>query len=111
MLLFDANRLTFTVHHVRTTFGQLNQEMRGLMMPLKVGEVSEPYALGNTVEMLLLCEKIDAPLPLPDAEKIKDKIISERADLEAERVLRNLKRDAFIEIKSDRPTATHGSSE
>jgi peptidyl-prolyl cis-trans isomerase SurA len=107
----DTNRLTLAVRHVRTTFGQLNQEMRGLMMPLKVGEVSEPYALGNTVEMLLLCEKIDAPLPLPDAEKIKEKIISERADLEAERVLRNLKRDAFIEIKSDRPTETHGSLE
>jgi peptidyl-prolyl cis-trans isomerase SurA len=107
----DANLLTLAVHHVRTTFGQLNQEMRGLMMPLKVGEVSEPYALGNTVEMLMLCEKIDAPLPLPDAEKIKEKIIAERADLEAERVLRNLKRDAFIEIKSGTSSTGHGNAE
>lgn len=95
---FDG--LDIRVNYVRSTFKQMNDEMRSLVIPMGVGDVSVPYATKSGLELLMLCEKIEAPLPLPDREQVKDKIFAERAELEAERMLRNLKRDAFIEIKS-----------
>lgn len=96
---FDG--LNIRVNYVRSTFKQMNDEMRALVIPMAVGDVSVPYATRNGLELLMLCEKVEAPQPMPDKEEARNRIFAERADLEAERLLRNLKRDAFIEIKTD----------
>lgn len=98
---FDG--LDIRVNYVRSTMKQMNEEMRSLVIPMTVGDVSVPFATKDGLELLMLCEKIEAPLPVPSKEEARDRIFAERAELESERMLRNLKRDAFIEIKtSDR---------
>lgn len=97
---FDG--LDIRVNYVRAQLKQLSEEMRALVIPMGVGDVSVPYATKNGLELLMLCEKIEAPLPMPTKEQAKEKIYAERAELEAERLLRNLKRDAYIEIKGNR---------
>ncbi len=95
---FDG--LDIRVNYVRSTFEAMTNEMRSLVIPMGVGDVSVPYATQKGLELLMLCEKIEAPLPLPNRDQVKEKIFAERAELESSRMLRNLKRDAFIEIKS-----------
>lgn len=98
---FDG--LDIRVDYVRSTLKKMNEEMRSLVIPMAVGDVSVPYATKDGLELLMLCEKIEAPLPVPGKEEARDRIFAERAELESERMLRNLKRDAFIEVKtSDR---------
>jgi peptidyl-prolyl cis-trans isomerase SurA len=92
--------LNIGVDYVRTQFKAMSPEMRNVVVPMSVGEVSLPYATKDGMELLMLCEKIEAPLPLPDRETVREQILRERAGLEAEKMLRNLKRDAFIDIRA-----------
>jgi peptidyl-prolyl cis-trans isomerase SurA len=66
---------------------------------LNVTEVSEPFATKQGIQMLMLCEKIEPASALPDRKQVERKLFAEKIELEAEKHLRNLKRDAFIEIK------------
>lgn len=92
--------LEVAVHYQRIKAQQVPANLQPLILPLKVGEVSQPYVTQKGVELTLLCEKIEAPVPLPDKEKIRQRLFAERAQLEAEKYLRNLKRDAFIDIRN-----------
>lgn len=96
----DFTGMDIKVNYLRTTVGAMSPEMRGLVLPLGVGETTAPYATKDGLELLMLCEKIEAPYMAPDAKDVRDKLMGERAELEAEKLLRNLKRDAFIDIRS-----------
>lgn len=90
------------VRFLRTLVGQLPDELRSLITNLSVGEISQPLMTGDAVRMFMLCERIDPSTGnLPPAAEVRKKLFSEKMDLEAQKHLRNLKRDAFIEIKGE----------
>jgi peptidyl-prolyl cis-trans isomerase SurA len=93
---------TIKVNYVRTTLGAMAPEVRILVERLGVTEVSEPFATKEGVRLLMLCEKIELPTDLPDREKVKQQLFSQKLELEAEKHLRNLRRDAFIDIKDSK---------
>lgn len=87
------------VTYVRTRLGAMSPEIRILVERLGVTEVSEAFATKEGVRMLMLCEKIELPNKLPDREKIEKQLFDQKLELEAEKHLRNLRRDAFVDVK------------
>ncbi len=88
------------VRFVRTQVSALSPELRAIVSRLGVSEISEPIMTPKAVELIMLCEKIEPASPmLADADKVRQKLFAEKLELEAEKRLRDLKRDAFIEIK------------
>lgn len=92
---------TIAVNYVRTTLAAMAPEVRILVERLGVTEVSEPFATKEGVRLLMLCEKIELPSELPDREKVRKQLFDQKLELEAEKHLRNLRRDAFIDIKDE----------
>lgn len=90
---------TIKVNYVRTRLGDMAPALRIIVERLGVTEVSEPFATKEAVRMLMLCEKIELPTELPDRDKIRQQLFGQKLELEAEKHLRNLRRDAFVDIK------------
>jgi peptidyl-prolyl cis-trans isomerase SurA len=95
----DFEGLKIDVVYLRTKLGEISDELLPLVGTLNVTEVSEPFATKQGIQMLMLCEKIEPASALPDRKQVEQKLFAEKIELEAEKHLRNLKRDAFIEIK------------
>lgn len=85
----------------RLTMGQLPPELRAVVGPLGVTEVSAPMLTEDALRLFMVCERIEpAQGNLPPAAEVRRQLFNEKIELEAQKHLRNLKRDAFIEIKS-----------
>jgi len=78
----------------------LPDTMQKVLSSLKVGQPSTPIATGGGLAVLMICERSDEAL---DMEKIRDKIrqklVQGRLNVAAQRKLRDLHRDAFIDIR------------
>lgn len=84
----------------RLSFGTLPTELKPIIAELGVTEVSQPLMSETAVRMFMLCERIDPGMGnLPPAAEVRRQLFNEKIELEAEKHLRNLKRDTFIEIK------------
>ena len=92
--------LPATASFARTKMGALTPQQRSVINHLQVGEVSPPLPAPEFVRLVMLCEKIEpAAGNLPDADAVRQRLFAERIELEAQKHLRNLKRDAFIDVK------------
>ena len=92
--------LPATASFARTKMGALTPQQRSVINHLQVGEVSMPLPAPEFVRLVMLCEKIEpAAGNLPDADAVRQRLFAERIELEAQKHLRNLKRDAFIDVK------------
>lgn len=88
------------VKFARTQVGLLSPEQRSIIAQLEVGGVSEPILTPDALRLVMLCEKIEPSSGyLPDAVEVRQKLFAEKIELEAQKQLRNLRRDAFISIK------------
>ena len=84
----------------RVTYGSLPPELKPIVADLGVTEVSQPLTSPNAVRLFMLCERIDPGMGnLPPAAEVRRQLFNEKIELEAEKHLRNLKRDTFIEVK------------
>jgi peptidyl-prolyl cis-trans isomerase SurA len=89
-----------TASFARTKMGSLSSQQRNILGRLKVGEVSVPMPGREVVHLIMLCEKIEpAAGNLPDPEVVRQRLFAEKIELEAQKHLRNLRRDAYIDIK------------
>ncbi len=85
---------------VRTNVGGLPGELKSLVTHMNVGETSVPMINETAVRLFTLCERIDPALGnVPPAAEVRRALFNEKIELEAQKHMRNLKRDAFIEIK------------
>jgi peptidyl-prolyl cis-trans isomerase SurA len=68
---------------------------------LPIGQVSAPFRTPLGIHLMIICERI-SPRSIPiDRQQIKQSIEQKKLALEAMRQMRNLRRDAYIEIKKD----------
>jgi peptidyl-prolyl cis-trans isomerase SurA len=87
---------------VRLQLANMSPEQRSVVSHLEVGDVSEPLMSPDALRFIVMCEKIEpSGGALPDAEKIRQQLFAEKIELEAEKHLRNLRREAYIDIKGD----------
>lgn len=96
----EAKAAEIDVDFIRSPASQLPDPVKGLVTVLSVGQVSEPFASPEGLHLLMLCEKIELPTSFVDHEKARAMLLQEKLDLEAIKYLRNLRREAFIDIRS-----------
>ncbi len=85
---------------IRAKLAVMSPQQRELLSHMDVGDVSSPLMGADAVRLVMLCEKVEpAAGNLPDAEATRQQLFNEKLELEAQKHLRNLRRDAYIDIK------------
>ncbi len=77
---------------------ELPQSIASAVNGLKVGEPSQLLSLGGVDTILMVCERI-LPNVLPTKDQIRGQIQSERLARNADRLLRDLRRSAVIDVR------------
>lgn len=83
------------------TLGSLPPALQNLIMPLQVGQVTQPFGtIQDGVRVLVICGRDEPKVAnLPSAEQLQEQIEDQRINLRAQRMLRDLRRDALVEYR------------
>jgi peptidyl-prolyl cis-trans isomerase SurA len=102
----DLSSMDFRVTLTRAMSGDLPDKLRDFLMKLKVGQASDPVITPQGIRLFMLCERIDLPAGKvietaggSGDESIRQAIYAEKLELEAQKYMRDLRREAFIEIR------------
>lgn len=95
----DLQDLEFDIKFERANFREVQPQLQNMLAPLRVGDVTEPYATPAGIHLVMLCERVDKPVELPSAELVREKLYRQKLELEAAKLLRNLRREAFVETR------------
>jgi len=79
--------------------GDMSQNLQQALANLQPGETSTPVATQRAALLLTVCSRDDTGGALPTREQIITKIGSERMELLERRYMRDLRREAFIDIR------------
>jgi peptidyl-prolyl cis-trans isomerase SurA len=91
------------VSFAQVRLGAMSPAQRSVVAHLEVGDISEPLMGPDALRLIMVCEKIEPSSgKLPDAEAIRQQLFADKMDLEAQKHLRNLRRDAYIDIKGEK---------
>lgn len=96
----DLDELDFSTSFQRVGFKQLQPQVQNMLANLRVGDVSEPFATPDGIHLVMLCERVEMPPELPPVERVREKLMQDKLELEAAKRLRDLRREAFIEVRS-----------
>jgi peptidyl-prolyl cis-trans isomerase SurA len=78
----------------------LSQGVRHITLDLTVGQVSRPFPVQGGVGLVMLCDRKDAaPQKPPSFEEVRYSIERQHLDILARRYLRDLRRDAYVDIR------------
>jgi peptidyl-prolyl cis-trans isomerase SurA len=87
------------VSHRRAMMSELPQDMQVIVEGLKPGQISAPVQSSEGIRLTMLCDRKEQAASDAEIERIKNQIYQKKIELEAEKYLRNLRRDTFIEIR------------
>jgi peptidyl-prolyl cis-trans isomerase SurA len=74
--------------------------MQRLMLPLQVGQATQPFgSIDETIRVLVICGRDQIDQTAPNYDDIRDRMNEERLNSRAQRYLRDLRRDAVIEFR------------
>jgi peptidyl-prolyl cis-trans isomerase SurA len=79
--------------------GDLPPDLGQAVLNLPVGEVSPPLAGPGGIHLLMVCERRDPEGLAPQREQIAERLEQERTDRLARRYLRDLRKQAFVELR------------
>lgn len=80
-------------------FGQLDQQLRTSLAKAKPGDVLKPVRSQQGIEMIAVCGYQADTGGAPTRDQIENSIFSQRLDMMARRHLRDLRRDAVVDIR------------
>lgn len=95
----NLDNLQFDVNFQRAAFRQLQPQLQQMLASLRVGDVSAPYATPEGIHLIQLCERVEMPKQLPPAEQVREKIFRDKIEMEATKRMRDLRREALVEIR------------
>jgi peptidyl-prolyl cis-trans isomerase SurA len=78
---------------------EMDPVLRERVQGLEVGQPSEPFESGGGVAVLMVCERTGASPPAQLRERVRRSLVNERLEANAQRMLRNLRREAFIDVR------------
>jgi peptidyl-prolyl cis-trans isomerase SurA len=79
---------------------QLPMPLQQMLLGLSVGQVTQPFGTPERLSVLVMCGRDDPPAATaPSADDIMNRIEAERAERRAQRLLRDLRRDAVIDYR------------
>ncbi|MBB4265720.1 peptidylprolyl isomerase [Roseospira visakhapatnamensis] len=76
----------------------VDQPVRGVLMGMEVGEVSDPVDVRGGKLILMLCDR-SVPGGMPSREAIRDRLYQQRLELVSNRYLRTLRQQAVIDLR------------
>ncbi len=91
----------------RDRLDALPETLRDIVNHLNLGDVSSPYATSEGVHLFMLCERVETPVPLVGHDETQQRLYRQKMELEAEKYLRRLRREATIEIRDAENNATN----
>jgi peptidyl-prolyl cis-trans isomerase SurA len=83
----------------QVTFGELDAKLRGALSKAKPGEILPPIRSAQGIEMVAVCDHKADQTAMPTRDSIEDNLFSQQLSMMARRHLRDLRRDAVIEIR------------
>lgn len=101
----DLDMLDFTVTLTRALSDEMPEKLRDLLLMMKVGGVSQPIVTPEGIRLFMLCERIELPADkTPEkvasaAASTRQAIYAQKLELEAQKYMRDLRREAFVEIR------------
>lgn len=72
---------------------------QAVVQNLQINQTSQPIDTGNALIMITVCAKEEAGLSLPSRDQIQERLGNQRLDLLVQRKMRDLRREAFIDIR------------
>lgn len=79
--------------------GELPADLRQTVHKLKVAEASPPVPLRGGIGVLMVCDRQASPSALPSREEVTNNLTEGKFETLAQRYLRDLRRQAFIDIR------------
>ena len=78
---------------------ELPEELRGAVADLPIGDFSKPIISSDAIMLLMVCEREVPVVEPPDRQKIEQELLRRRLAMLAQRYLRDLRRDAVVELR------------
>jgi peptidyl-prolyl cis-trans isomerase SurA len=80
--------------------GTLAPGVRQIALGLSVGQISKPFAVQGGVGLVMLCDRKEPPAAKPlTVNQVRETLGRQRLDVLARRYLRNLRRNAYVDIR------------
>ena len=84
---------------VTVTAGQLSDALRAEVLKREAGEMVPPVRTPRGIEIFIICDRKDDLGEKPTRDAIEDNLFSQQLAMVARRHLRDLRRDAVIEVR------------
>jgi len=83
----------------RVRLGDMPPALRDVVKALPVNQVSEPVRSQLGVHLLMVCDRQEAQSGAPDPAAVRRRLENQRFDLVSRRYLRDIRREAFVDIR------------
>lgn len=87
------------VTHRQSRLSELPTAVKIIAENLREGEISTPFASSEGIRLYMVCEKKMAKKQEVQLEQLSELLFQRKLELEAQRYLRDLRRDTFIEVR------------
>lgn len=83
----------------RLRMGDINPQLRSVISSLAAGQISDPLSSPIGIQLIMVCER-EIVSDLPSRAEIRNNLIREKVNALSQRRLRDLRRAAFIDIRT-----------
>lgn len=79
--------------------GDLPPDLRRMVRDLPVGTISAPTETKLGVLLLMVCDRVEPKVNLPDHERVRRRLLGKKFELLSRRYLRDLRRIAYVDTR------------
>ena len=79
--------------------GDLVPELQAVARDLGPGDVGPPTVAGGIINILVVCDRVEAEARTPTRDEIRESLLSQRTELASRGYLRDLRRTAFVDVR------------
>lgn len=84
----------------QASLSELSPALRLIAESLKVGDISTPFASFEGIRLYMLCAREEVEAKPVAREQVANLLLRQKMELEAQKYLRNLRREAFVDLRS-----------
>jgi peptidyl-prolyl cis-trans isomerase SurA len=95
----DAQGMNIDVTYKKYALSEMPEGLKDVVDKLKIGEISSPLATYEGIRLYMLCGKKSTDNKPVNKELVYSMLIQQKMDLEAQKYLRNLRRETFIDTR------------
>jgi peptidyl-prolyl cis-trans isomerase SurA len=87
------------VNYIHKALSELPQGLQIIAQGLKKGDISTPFASAEGMRLYMLCEKKELNAKEADLQRARIMLMQQKLELEAQKYMRNLRREAFVDVR------------